>query len=28
MKSWVLCMAAWVGIRSWMFTYGYYINFL
>ena len=26
-KAWVLCMVAGFGITSWMFGYGYYVNF-
>ena len=27
-KAWILSMAAGVGIVSWMFLYGYYVNSL
>ena len=27
-KAWVLSMTAGMGVVSWMFLYGYYINFL
>ena len=27
-KAWILSMTAGVGITSWIFIYGYYINFL
>jgi len=27
LKAWILCMAAGLGITSWMFFYGYYVNF-
>ena len=27
-KAWILSMTAGVGIVSWMFLYGYYVNFL
>ncbi len=27
-KAWALCMAAGMGITSWMFGYGYYVNFM
>jgi hypothetical protein len=26
--AWALCMAAGLGITSWLFYYGYYVNFV